>query len=104
MMEARDTGYKSVVRSVHFASPPWQSPAPCCAQAKGKGKMLATMQTYALKLAVIFVPLPPPLGVIIEKGAPLGEKTYMALRLNVFGDAVVITRWSPNEEKHSRLD
>lgn len=40
-------------------------------EAKGKGKMLATMQTYALKLAVIFVPLPPPLGVIIEKGANL---------------------------------
>ena len=31
------------------------------------------MQAYAVKLAVIFVPLPPPLGVIIEKGAPLGS-------------------------------
>lgn len=38
-------------------------------EAKGKGKTLATMQAYAVKLAVIFVPLPPPLGVIIEKGA-----------------------------------
>lgn len=38
-------------------------------EAKGNGKMFATMQAYAVKLAVIFVPLPPPLGVIIEKGA-----------------------------------
>ena len=62
------------------------SQPPCFAQAKGKGKMLATMQAYAVKLAVIFVPLPPPLGVIIEKGASLGEPTYwygLPLRLNV---------------------
>ena len=37
-----------------------------------KKKMLATVQAYAVKIAVIFVPLPPPLGVIIEKGALLG--------------------------------
>ena len=60
-------------------------------------KTLATMQAYAVKLAVIFVPLPPPLGVIIEKGAPLGS--YTALRLNMF-----ITRWSPSEDKDNRLD
>eukprot|EP00435_Cladocopium_sp_Y103_P022989 s3247_g5.t1 len=42
-------------------------------EAKGNGKMFATMQAYAVKLAVIFVPLPPPLGVIIEKGALLGS-------------------------------
>lgn len=40
-------------------------------QAKDKEKMLATLQAYAVKIAVIFVPLPPPLGVIVEKGANL---------------------------------
>ena len=40
-------------------------------QAKDKEKMLGTLQAYAVKIAVIFVPLPPPLGVIVEKGANL---------------------------------